>query len=123
MSRGGFNEVMDAYFGQASPYGTPGTISYPDIACRLIPQAEITFQTFPLTTITAWITAQGPLVNVAAAANPTAGVCSFDYYVNDVLELPKGSGIFYGILFAQQVLNPPQASYWRYLVTPMPFPF
>lgn len=123
MPRAPFNVLADVYLGSASPFGPPGTLSVPNLPARLVPQPQILFGQFPLTAMTAWITAPNPMLNIAGGAHPSAGVAVMDYNFNDVIELPQGSGVFYGILTYQYVVPPVAPSYWRYYVCLMPFPF
>lgn len=122
--RAPYNTTMDWYYGQASPFGTPGVRYRVGVSCRVVPQTEIVQLLFPLLYSTDWITFDGPPTpNLPNESFVGAKTYSVNWAQGDEIAVPSGAVPNFYVVAVEEVLPATRPSYYRVRVAPLPIPF
>lgn len=123
--RADFNATMNVYAGdvlQNLPPATP--LVHAGIPCRLVPQAMISYADPILNDSLFWVTHNtGFVVGCPVGPGGAATELLFKVGKGDILEMLDGSGLWFQVIWVQDVVPAAGVPYSRSVVMPYPLPF
>ena len=116
MSRRVFNTTCDIY-------SFTGVVTHANVDCRLVVYDQIFPQDFPFVWENAWLTLANDLLTPLTVTFLGAGLVTLDYHTVNQIAIPSGTAPRWAATCREEVVAPPQATYYRVRLMPLPLHF